>query len=175
MSINVIKIGQLLKEIINEVGDLTNIQPVPYDVSKGTFTVDYLEKQYRGKVQFTRLDKKGLSLIKLPPIVDQTKIQVGYSIGYSIEGISSQAIKGDVKLLLSILKAVSEIVADHITKQPDAIYFIFAESKVEAGFNDPQKLKLYQHILGHNLPKGFRMGKAEIEGISEGIFIVKNS
>lgn len=175
MSTNVIKISQLLKELVNEVGDLQNIQPVPYDVSKGTFAVDYLEKQYRGKVQFTRLDKKGLSLIKLPPIVDQTKIQVGYNIGYSIEGISSQAIKGDVKLLLSILKAVSEIVADHIIKQPDAMYFIFAESKVEAGFNDPQKLKLYQHILGHNLPKGFRMGKAEIEGIAEGIFIVRNS
>lgn len=175
MSTNVIKISQLLKELVNEVGDLTNIKPVPYDLAKGSFIVDYLDKQYRGKVNFTRLDKKGLSLIKLPPIVDESKIETGYNIGYSIEGISSQAIKGDIKILLSILKAVSEIVAHHIIKQPDAIYFIFAESKTEVGFNDPQKLKLYQHILGYNLPKGFRMGKAEIEGVAEGIFVVKNN
>lgn len=175
MSENVIKISTLLKEVIAEVGDLRNIEPVPYDKGKGTFEIEYGGKQYRGKVTFTKLDQTSLGLLKLPAIVNTSNTKEGYNVGYSVEGVGTQALRSNLKVLLSVLKAVSLIAMDHILKFPNAIHLIFAESKTEAGYNDQQKLAIYQQILGHNLPKGFRIGKAEIEGVAQGLFIVKNN
>jgi hypothetical protein len=62
MSKNMLTLSKLLKEIINEVGDLKNIKPFPYNLEKGTFTVLYKEEQYKGKVTFTFLNEKGLSI-----------------------------------------------------------------------------------------------------------------
>jgi hypothetical protein len=173
MSKNAIKISTLVKEVLSEVGDLRNIEPLSHDKNKQTFQVPYKGQEYTGKVTFTFMNKKGLGLFKLPPIVNVDSIDTGYNVGYSIEGVSSQFLKSDIKLLLSILKTVSVIVGDFVSKHPQAIYFIFAENKTGIGFDDKQKLTVYQQILGQNLPKGFRMGKAEIEGVAQGLFIVK--
>jgi hypothetical protein len=173
MSHNIISIGKLLKEVISEVGDLNNIKPLPYDLKKGTFVVPYNGKDYEGKVVFTFLNEKGLSIFEFPPVVGMLNIKTGYNVGYSIEGVSSQLIRADVKLLLAILKAVSIIVADHIAKHPDSIYLFFAESKTGVGMEDPQKLTLYQQILGKNLPQGFRIGKTNILQDIPGLFICK--
>ena len=103
MSQNTIRIAQLIKEIVSEVGDLQNIQPLPYDLEKGTFTIPYKGKEYRGKVLFTFFNKQGLEMIQFPPAVDLANFTTGYNIGYSIEGVSSQFIRGDAKLLFAIL------------------------------------------------------------------------
>lgn len=173
MSQNTIKIAQLIKEVIEEVGDLQNIQPLPYDLEKGTFTVPYKGKEYRGKVLFTFFNKQGLEMIKFPPVVDLAKFTTGYSIGYSIEGIGSQYIRGDAKLLFTVLKTVSILISEFITNHPESIYLIFAENKTGIGMEDPQKLLLYKQILGKNLPQGFRIGEMGIEGIVQGLFICK--
>jgi len=173
MSEKIITITNLIREVLNEVGDLQNIQTLPYDSDKGTFTVPYGGKEYRGKVTFTFLNEKGLSVFELPPVVDLSKIKTGYNIGYSIEGVGSQFIKGDTKLLFTILKTVSIIVAEFIKKHPDSLYLVFGESKTGIGMDDPQKLALYQQILGKNLPQGFRIGKASILKDIPGLFICK--
>lgn len=173
MSQNIIKLTQLLKEIIKEVGDLQNIQPLPYDLKKGTFAVPYKGREYRGKVTFTFLNEKGLSVFELPPIVDLSKIKTGYNIGYSIEGVGSQFIRGDVKLLFTILKTVSILVAEFIKEHPDSLYLVFGEDKAGIGMADPQKLALYQQILARNLPEGFRIGEASILKDIPGLFICK--
>jgi hypothetical protein len=173
MSDNVIKISKLLKEVINEVGDLRNIVPLEYNKDNNTFIVPYKGHEYTGKVTFTFLNKQGLKLFKVPPVVNLDNIDTGYNIGYSIEGVASQFIKSNISLLLSVLKTVSIITGEFINKHPDAIYFIFAESKVGIGFDEKQKLGLYKHIVGQNIPQGFRIGEASIAGIAEGIFIVR--
>ena len=173
MSANTITLAQLLKEVINEVGDLQNIQPLQYDLEKQTFTVPYKGKECRGKVTFTFLNEKGLSIFELPPVVDLSKIKTGYNIGYSIEGVGSQFIIGDAKLLLTVLKTVSIIVADFVKKHPDSLYLVFGESKTGIGMEDKQKLTLYRQILGKNLPEGFRIGEASILKEIPGLFICK--
>lgn len=173
MSKNMLTLSKLLKEIINEVGDLKNIKLFPYNLEKGTFTVLYKEERYKGKVTFTFLNEKGLSIFELPPVVDLTKIKTGYNVGYSIEGVSSQYIKGDIRLLLTILKTVSIIVAEFIEKHPDSLYLFFGENKTGVGMDDPQKLALYQQILGNNLPQNFRIGKTSILKTVPGLFICK--
>lgn len=173
MSTNLIKITKLLKEVLNEVGDLANIKPLEYDKGNYTFKVPFKGQEYRGKVNLTYIDKQGLGLYKIPPVVNLDKIDKGYNIGYSIEGVSSQYLKSDTKLLLAILKTVSILAGDFIFKHPDAIYFIFAESKTGIGFDENQKLGLYKQILGQNVPQGFRIGEASMAGIAQGLFIVK--
>jgi len=173
MSESTFKLSQLLTEIINEVGDLQNIQPLPYDLAKGTFTVSHKGTDYRGKVLFTFFNKQGLGMIQFPPVVNLSNFETGYNIGYSIEGIGSQFIRGDIKLLLTVLKTVSILVADFIKKHPDSMYLIFAENKIGIGMEDPQKLSLYKQILAKNLPQGFRVEKMSIEGIVQGLFICK--
>lgn len=173
MSQNTIRISQLIKEIVSEVGDLQNIQPLPYDLEKGTFVVPHKGKDYRGKVLFTFFNKQGLEVIQFPPVVDLANFTTGYNIGYSIEGIGSQYIRGDAKLLFTVLKTVSILVADFIANHPESIYLIFAENKTGIGMEDPQKLALYKQILGKNLPQGFRIGEMGIEGIVKGLFICK--
>lgn len=173
MSTNVLKITKLLKEIVNEVGDLTNISPLAYDLTKNTFTVEHSGKSYRGQVNFTFLNEKGLSVFEFPPVVEVLNIKTGYNVGYSIEGVSSQFVKGDTKLLLAVLKTVSILVAHHIQKNPDSIYLFFAESKTGIGMEDSQKLTLYHQILAKNLPQGFRIGKTSILENVPGLFICK--
>lgn len=173
MSQNTVRIAQLIKEIVSEVGDLQNIQPLPYDLEKGTFVVPHKGKEYRGKVLFTFVNKQGLEMIQFPPVVDLANFTTGYNIGYSIEGIGSQYIRGDAKLLFTVLKTVSILVADFITNYPESMYLIFAENKTGIGMEDPQKLLLYKQILGKNLPQGFRIGEMGIEGIVKGLFICK--
>ena len=173
MSENIISISNLLKEVINEVGDLQNIQPLSYDLEKGTFVVPYKEKEYRGKVTFTFLNEKNLNAFGLPPVVDLSKIKTGYNIGYSVEGVGSQFFRGDAKLLFAVLKTVSILVADFIEKHPDSLYLVFGENKIGVGMEDPQKLALYQQILGQNLPQGFRVGKVSILDTVPGLFICK--
>lgn len=173
MSQNTIRIAQLIKEIVSEVGDLQNIQPLPYDLEKGTFVVPHKGKEYRGKVLFTFFNKQGLEIIQFPPVVDLANFTTGYNIGYSIEGIGSQYIRGDAKLLFTVLKTVSILVADFVINHPESIYLIFAENKTGIGMEDPQKLLLYKQILGKNLPQGFRIGEMGIEEIVKGLFICK--
>jgi hypothetical protein len=173
MSKSIIALTTLLREVVNEVGDLQNIQPLLHDISKGTFTVPYKGKEYRGKVTFTFLNTKGLSAFDFPPVVDLQQIKTGYNVGYSIEGISSQFIKADTKLLLSILKTVSIVVADHVEKHPNSIHVFFGENKTGIGMEDPQKLAMYGQILGKNLPQGYRMGEVKLLQEIQGLFICK--
>ena len=173
MSERAMSISKLLREIINEVGYLQNIQPLPYDLEKGTFTIPHKGIDYRGKVLFTFFNKQGLGMVQFPPVVNLSNFETGYNIGYSIEGISSQFIRGDIKLLLTVLKTVSILVADFIKKHPNSMYLIFAENKMGIGMEDSQKLSLYKQILGKSLPQGFRIGEMGIEGIVQGLFICK--
>jgi len=173
MSQKPIKLYRILKEILTEVGDLKNIVPFEHDLSRGTFTVVYKNIEYRGKVTFLQLNEKGLEPVKLPPVVDIRRFSTGFNIGYSVEGITSQFLKGDLKLLLTILKTVSLIVGDFIGRHPDPLFLIFAESKTGTGYEDSQKLLIYGEVLGKNIPQGFRIGEMEIAHVTRGLFICK--
>ena len=163
------KFGKLIpiyEQIINEVGDLKNIKPFP--INGENFAVEYNNEKLRGKVSFTQAN---IEMFELPPIAE--KWDEAYNIGYSIEGFGSQYLKGNLKLLLKILKTVSIIISNYIKQNPDNLYLIFAESKYGMEYEDPQKLLIYGEILKKHLPNQFRMGETNFAGIAKGIFIIK--
>lgn len=155
-----IKFTNLIKEIINEVGDLKNISNFNYDLTKngGIF---YIEDKYRCIVTLNKIPLKLYSSLNLPPILDYENRDI-ISVGFSIEGNDEQYLKSNYELLLKTLKTVVNILKDSINRYPYNVIFIFiATSKLGVGFNDSQKMLLYKAILQQNIPTGYRMGEGE--------------
>jgi hypothetical protein len=170
MKVNLIS---LLTEIINEVGDFSNIEPYEYNLTDigGDFTI---ENKYKAKVVIMEWGDN--TEFKFPPIVENPSSRPIYNIGYEIEGSAEQFLRSNYKILIKILKTVSLIVEEHI-KQLDSknpIFTIFSTGKKGVGYEDPQKMILYKEILSKNLPSDYRIGMGEqISLKSKFIYITK--
>jgi hypothetical protein len=156
-----LKVIKLLSEIINEVGDLKNITPFPFTLLNDTakFNFEFQGETFKGAVNLTLWRGKEKEWLKFPPIVNDSNRSI-YGIGYSIEGDDTQVFKGDTKILLQIIKTVSEVVSKFLERLEDKnpIFIFFATSKKGEGYEDPQKLNLYRVVLSQNLPPGWRLG-----------------
>lgn len=152
------KLISILTEIITEVGDLQNIQP--YEWSKISnnrydFQVEFNEDTLRGSVIFNRLSQNDISLIKFNPVIQPENADAIQNVTYSIEGEGSQYLKSDFKLLIRVLKTVSDIVEYHIQSTSNTIFVIFEETKSER-IGSAQKSKIYQAIMTQNMLPGYR-------------------
>jgi hypothetical protein len=156
-----IELLKLLSEVINEVGDLKNITPFPFTLSNDTakFNFEFQGETFKGAVNLTLWGDKEKEWLKFPPIVGDSNRPI-YSIGYSIEGDDTQVFKGDTKILLQIIKTVSEVSSKFLERLEgkNPIFIFFATSKKGEGYEDPQKLNLYRVVLSQNLPTGWRLG-----------------
>jgi len=137
-----LKLSNLLSEIINEVGDLTNISNYNYELNNngGIFNFTYNQQEYKCVVEFTEVPVDLNTSFSLPPVINHLNKKI-VSIGFSIEGTDEQYIKTDQNTLLKILKTVTSIIKDCIKRySDDTIFVIFATSKIGMGFNDSQKM-----------------------------------
>lgn len=151
----------ILTEVINEIGDLKNLEPYKYKISqdRGSFNVLKNDKKYPVKVTLSHWDEKFRNMLEFPPAAEASNKPI-YALGYDINGDDTQVFSSDIRTLLRILKTVSEILEFHISKLKDQnpIFAIFATDKKGAGYEDQQKLNLYRAILSQNIPQGWRMG-----------------
>lgn len=156
-----IKLIELLMDVIQEVGDLKNIQPFKFTLTNngGKFNIDHQDKTFRVNVSLTLWGSEYHKWLDFPPIVD-IKDKSIYSVGYDVEGDDTQVFKGDLRILIRIIKTVSEIVKDFINKNQsqNPIFVISATGKKGESYEDQQKLNLYRAVLTQNLPQGWRMG-----------------
>jgi hypothetical protein len=156
-----IKLLELLTDVIQEVGDLKNVQPFEFTLTNrgGKFNIDHQDKTFRVNVSLSLWGDEYRKWLDFPPIIDTTNKPI-YSVGYDIEGDDTQTFKGDVKTLIRIIKTVSEIVKDFINKKQshNPIFVMFATGKRGESYEDQQKLNLYRAVLTQNLPQGWRMG-----------------
>lgn len=152
------KLLTLLSEIITEVGDLQNIQSYQWtkksDISYD-FDVIYGDDTLRGNVMLSKLSDEERSLMKFNPVVQPEKADSIFNIGYTIQGTSSQHIVTNFKVLIRILKTVSDIIEHQIQSFPNSIFTIFEESKTDK-VEPAQKSKLYQAIMTQNMLPGYR-------------------
>jgi hypothetical protein len=153
-----IKLLKLLAEVINEIGDLSNIESYNYNITDkgGNFKT---EDEYEVNVDITAWPPSLYKQFKFPPVVELNNNPI-YNIGYSIEGQGSQFMKSNYKILIKILKTVSLIVEHHINKldSQNPIFTLFAEDKKGKGHDDTQKTLIYKEILSKNLPPNYRIG-----------------
>jgi len=127
--------------MINEIGDLKNIESYPYKDNK--FTTD---ENWTVKVDFDVVPFAAFEQLNLP-----TKRRNTFNVSYTINGEQSQYQKTTYKELIKILKTVSDIVKDFVKSKNDleALVFLAANKDQQklATHTDPQKSSLYKLII----------------------------
>jgi hypothetical protein len=172
-----ISLAQLISEIINEVGDLKNIEPYKYTTSKwkygfiGKFkAILPSSDEIPVEVYITKIDERNKLDIELPSVFEvEDQRVIGFAIAYTIKGIDAQYEKSDLKTYTKIMATVVSILKEIIAKN-EAIYYkplyLFSSTSKEGIMGSVDtKLKYYQAILNYNLSSGYRMGKGTFAGM----------
>lgn len=164
-----LKIMELLKEVLNEIGDLANIKPYPWRYDSAFFEGSFFTE----KDEMVRMGVENLSFfkdeLKLPPVFNPEKNEI-YQVSYSVEGNESQYRKASYKELAAILKTVMEFckevfqdVERSVGGKP--IFMIASQSKYTQDYApDPQKDALYKSIILKNLPTTHRSSEIDVKG-----------
>ena len=152
-----ISISKLVKEVLQEIGDLNNIKPFPnlsnniYNMGNGNkLRIDIFP------ISLDESDKK-----RIPRVFDLD--EAIFNIGFKVNDVDTQAFKSEPKILFRVLKTVSDRINMYLMNQKKnnvyPLFIIGAQSKTIdfPGVNDPQKLKLYRQIITKNLPPGYRV------------------
>jgi len=153
MSENSIQLVSLLNENLLEIGDLKNIIDYSYtssDKLKYNFNTDEGGKV---DVRFTLLTPLEILRVNTPPIIDRSKIEQYFNLGYSIGGISTQARKSNIGEILKIIKTITKIIEEFRVYFPNSAIMIFEENKnQELGIFSGQKSLLYKATISYNIP-----------------------
>jgi hypothetical protein len=159
---NIKELKHIIKEsYITEVGDLKGIKPFPYEeISWG----EYKFKSNIGKVEvgFEEFYLTDVDLDVSYKGFDYEEDLV--NVAYTLEGVDSQYLKSNPRELFKILKTVVDITNYFISENSPYALLFFGISKDGSLQGDKQKNSLYLSIMNQNLPTGYRLSKATIEG-----------
>lgn len=177
-----IKLLQLLKETINEIGDLQNIEPyktINPNPRSYYFSANINDVKKNVKVEFEDFSEYA-PLFKVKSQIyknsfDKNNLEENgfYNLGFSIDGITSQFDKTNLSDYFRIMKTVLVSSYNFLEKRkPFGIVFFGADKKGEVGI-DRQKTLMYFRIAAKNLPKGYRMEEVEYDG-DKGYIVYKD-
>ena len=154
--------------ILQEVGDLDNIESYPYQDS--SFVT---EEGWKVEVGFEVIPYAEFEQLNIP-----TKRRNTINVSYSINGEHSQHSKTTYKQLIRILKTVSDIIKDFVkgNSRVEALVFLAAnkDSKKLLTHTDPQKSAIYKSIVVKSVSKldskwklrDFEIGGPEFAGFA---------
>ena len=169
MSHTPLKIVKLLNEVINEIGDLKNVNPYDFDQESKYNYVFYTDDNIKVEVDFEILDELSLKFLKFPPAAQTDKADRIYNVSYTVGGVSTQYKKTDISYFYKIIKTVSAILLDFLKQNPNSILTIVGEGK-KGEIGDAQKSRYYLQSALQNLPSGYRIGEVSY-GSSKGIYV----
>lgn len=156
-----IKLITLLREVVNEVGDLKNITPYDYELTnnggKFTFVEDGEVLNVEVKIEDITNQKEHFMI---PPVLNPKNKNL-YNVSYTVNGNDRQFIKSNPHILIKILKTVTEIIKNIISKYENPIFVILAQNKIEGIKTDLQKFNYYKLILMQNIPTGYRYSEGK--------------
>lgn len=174
--------------ILKELGDLDGIKSYDFIVlqfdekAKFKFIVDIDNEQLECLV---KLELMPTSLLNISDLLDDVP-QKFWMVGYVIEGIETRYTKSNIKVLLQIMKTLTEIITYHMKRKSDTHigYFIGSRSRnpdTDLLEPDSTKYALYNAVIEKQLRKFPGMKVAEttikkmyIEGRNvEGLFVYK--
>jgi hypothetical protein len=157
--------------ILQEVGDLENIEPYPY--KDNSFIT---EENWKVKVEFDVVPFAEFEYLHLP-----TKRRNTYNVSYDINGDQSQYKKTTYKKLIKILKTISDIVIEFIKNKDTVEALCFLASNKDprklVTHTDPQKSAIYKAIIIKKISKldaEWKLREVEIGGSEfKGFVLVK--
>ena len=161
---NIIKLTELYKQIINEYGDLQNIEPYKFIKNINTYTFSSDEIEVNVSVEFQNIKSLEIKLNTVSKIYydNMKKEDVSYNVLFEIEGIQSQFTKTNLSIYNRIMKTIVIIIQDFInTKKPYGLW-IFGTNKKGLPTSDKQKNIIYYNISKYYMPSMYRISEAII-------------
>lgn len=172
---------QLLKEVLNEVGDLAGIKSYGFKYDRSSYEGKFLTSESDQVVMFIQditdvvQEYEEFGLVKIPPVFRQTGKSLSqntdvafFDIGYNVNGTDTQFRKTDLRQLVRILKTVLEFAKVAVVDVMEdvgekTVFIVSSQAKdTEESKPDPQKDALYRSIILQNLPPGFRTAELVI-------------
>jgi len=175
MKLDKFEVIRIIKETINEVMDFVNVNNYEYEIHNSTISNNLsligLFKLDDGAIGNVYAEKIKPEEIDIPPIFDKNKHEI-INIVYSINNVTKQYQKSELKVLIRVLKTVSTIVKDFIQKheKENPIYILHAESKNDFELFDRQKRELYGMILSKQLPSYYRLSDGKFNNYPVVVF-----
>ena len=158
---------------LNELFDFDNLQDVPF-VRMGSNAYNFQIEINESDVEFYVDIVPANDSIKLIPAVDHaTKI---YNVAYAVSDdmvVDRYAIT-DQKVMLLVMKTVTEIVEDFINRNDPDILTFFAESSDGTERGEQSKLTIYKAVMDKNKPAGYVVSNATGNSGKKG-FMLYNS
>lgn len=170
MAVDPFKTFQLYTEIINEVGDMNNIESYPFHKLSNIYYKFDFKDEVEGDITFEKAPSNVFSLVKFPPAAQANKASGIYMVGYAIENNDAQYEKSTTGILFKCLKTVMEVIEDFIKNNPNSIIVFFENTKQDK-IGVGQKLPLYAKISHSNIPSDYRTGTILSLNNDKGIYI----
>lgn len=159
------KIGliKLLNEVLNEIGDLKNIEPYDnieyHSPAAGYFYTDsgdQVDIEIETDINFDELQ---LALDEIPKIVQQSFNKTKdnkdiINVNFLVNHTATQGSKVDLKEYYRILKTVLKFTNDYVNKYKPFIVLILAE---EALLGKNTKNQFYLNIIKNNIDHNYQM------------------
>jgi hypothetical protein len=147
--------------ILQEIGDLENIESYPY--KNNSFITD---ENWKVKVDFDIIPFAAFEHLNIP-----SKRRNTYNVSYDVNGNQSQYKKTTYKQLIRILKTVSDIIINFVKSKDtvEALGFLAANKDPQKliTHTDPQKSTIYKTIIIKSMPKlgsEWKLREVEIGG-----------
>jgi hypothetical protein len=159
---NIIKLTELYKQIINEYGDLQNIEPYSFTKTTNKYTFFSDEIEVNVSVEFDNVKSLEVKLDTVSKIYydNMKKDDVSYNVSFEIEGIQSQFTKTNLSVYNRIMKTIVIIIQDFINiKKPYGLW-IFGTNKKGLSMSDAQKNIIYYNISKYYMPSMYRISEA---------------
>jgi hypothetical protein len=163
MKIDKFELIQIINENINEILDFNNVDIYDYNYYGKNPLIGEFILDDNSKVKVLQQKINPLSL-NIPKVFNSDNGII--NLIFTIDDITTQYKKTDLKELLKIIKTVTIIIKKFIDSiQNNPIYILHAESKIKNEFelNDRQKRELYIMILLKHLPKDYRISEGTFE------------
>jgi len=164
-----LKISEIIKEIIQEVGDLQNIEPYEF---KGSSTQAFVTVPGFDEVEIFFVPIiGGMDTSSIPDVYNPENNTI-LQFGYSVDGKYTQVKKVRYTELVRILKTAVDFFEERLPYMLNrfgnfTIFVIGAQSKHTEDFiSDPQKHALYHRIIVKNLPSTFRVNEVDLKILS---------
>lgn len=168
----IIKLAMLLNEVLNEVGDLKNIEPVPYtDIGNDRYyfkyegmDVDVMFEYYPlNEVKDTILPNMTSDIFNKARGNKNVLDLDCYNLTFTVNNEDAQATKVPLSVLYTILSTVVKIAKEFVEKEQPFLITIFSASKFGSIATDKQKAMLYKEISKQNLPSDYYLRDIKLD------------
>ena len=160
------KLASILKEVLNEIGDLSKVQPLPFETSSPLDYYFHLEDGTQVKLNFAPLNvvsRYGTFTTDSELYNDSERDpRKEFNTSFIVGGTQHQYAKSDLKSFNQLLKTVLVCIQDFMSKNNPNALWSFGVDKNGKLAGDKQKSLLYYALTQKNKPEGFQVAKATL-------------